>query len=146
MAANVYDGDTVLAQVAEVSRATDGTVRVHRVVCAVDCGTVVNPLGLEGQVESAIVWGLTAALKGRITFADGLAEQASFVDYPVLSMAEMPRVDVHVVPGQGPPLGIGEQGVSPVAAAVNNALFAATGERERRSPVPAGTAATGPRR
>jgi isoquinoline 1-oxidoreductase beta subunit len=146
IAANVYDGDTVLAQVAEVSRPAGGPVRVHRVVCAVDCGTVVNPLGLEGQVESAIVWGLTAALKGRITFADGLAEQGSFVDYPVLAMAEMPRVDVHIVPSAGPPLGIGEQCVSPVAAAVNNALFAATGVRERRSPVPAGPSGADPGR
>jgi isoquinoline 1-oxidoreductase beta subunit len=135
LAANVYDGDTVLAQVAEVSASRERGVRVHRIVCALDCGRVVNPLGLAGQVESGIVWGLTAAIKGEVTFANGLAEQTSYADYPVLEMGEMPVIDVHVVPGDRPPLGIGEQCVSPVAAAVNNAVFAATGRRVRRSPV-----------
>jgi isoquinoline 1-oxidoreductase beta subunit len=136
IAANVYDGDTVLAQVAEVSVSGERRVRVHRMVCAVDCGRVINPLGVEGQVESAIVWGLTAALKGEVTFAGGLVEQTGFADYPMLEMGEMPAIEVHVMPGDRPPLGIGEQCVSPVAAAVHNAVFAATGLRVRRSPVP----------
>lgn len=135
IAANIYDGDTVMTQVAEVSVSASGAVRVHRMVVALDCGRVVNPLGLEGQVESAIAWGLTAALKGEVTFANGLAEQSSYADYPVLSMAEMPAVEVHVLEGDRPPLGIGEQPVAPVAAALHNALFAATGKRLRRSPV-----------
>jgi isoquinoline 1-oxidoreductase beta subunit len=134
LAANIYDGETVLAQVAEVSVAGD-EVKVHRMVCAVDCGRVVNPLGLEAQIESAIVWGLGAALRSRITFANGIAEQSSFADYPVLAMADMPAIDVYIVPSDLPPLGIGEQGVSPVAAALNNAIFAATGKPQHRSPV-----------
>jgi isoquinoline 1-oxidoreductase beta subunit len=135
LAGNVYDGDTVLAQVAEVSATREGGVRVHRIVCAMDCGRVVNPLGVEGQVESAIVWGLSAAIKGEVTFKDGLAEQTSYFDYPVLAMSEMPVVDVVLVASDRPPLGVGEQCVSPVAAAVHNAVFAATGRRLRRSPI-----------
>lgn len=135
VAANVYDGDTVLAQVAEVSVSADRTVRVHRLTCVVDCGTVVNPLGAAGQVESAVVFGLTAALKGEITFANGLAEQSSYFDYPVLAMGETPEIDVHFVPSAAPPCGLGEQCVSPVAAAVNNAVSTAIGRRVRRSPV-----------
>ena len=135
VAANVYDGDTVLAQIAEVSVARDHTVRVHRMTCVIDCGTVVNPLGAAGQVESAVIFGLTAALKGEITFANGLAEQSSFFDYPSLAMHETPAIDVTFVPSVGPPLGLGEQCVSPVAAAVNNAISAAIGKRVRRSPV-----------
>lgn len=135
VAANVYDGDTVLVQVAEVSVASDRTVKVHRLTCVVDCGTVVNPLGAAGQVESAVVFGLTAALKGEITFANGLAEQSGFFDYPVLAMHETPEIAVHFVPSNGPPLGLGEQCVSPVAAAVNNAVSAAIGRRVRRSPI-----------
>jgi len=135
VAANVYDGDTVLAQIAEVSVARDRSVRVHRMTCVIDCGTVVNPLGAAGQVESAVVFGLTAALKGEITFANGLAEQSAFFDYPMLAMHETPEIDVTFVPSDGPPLGLGEQCVSPVAAAVNNAISVAIGRRVRRSPV-----------
>jgi isoquinoline 1-oxidoreductase beta subunit len=135
IAGNIYDGETVLAQVAEVSVSRERGVVVHRLVCALDCGRVVNPLGVEGQVESAIAWGLTAAIKGEITFKDGLAEQTSYFDYPVLAMSEMPAVEVLLLPSDRPPLGIGEQCVSPVAAAVHNAVFAATGRRLRRSPI-----------
>ncbi len=135
IAGNVYDGETVIAQVAEVSASRERGVRVHRLVCALDCGRVVNPLGVAGQVESAIAWGLSAAIKGEVTFADGRAEQASYADFPVLEMGEMPRVEVILAPSALPPLGVGEQCVSPVAAAVHNAVFAATGRRLRRSPI-----------
>jgi isoquinoline 1-oxidoreductase beta subunit len=135
IAGNVYHGMTVMAQVAEVSRREDGSVRVHRVVCAVDCGRAVNPLGVEGQVESAIVWGLSGAICGEITFKDGRAEQANFGDYPVLRFSESPVIEIEIVPSAFPPLGIGEQPVAPVAAAVGNALFAATGKRVRRLPI-----------
>jgi isoquinoline 1-oxidoreductase beta subunit len=135
IAANVYHGETTMAQIVEVAVGPGGAVRVERIVCAVECGTVVNPLGLEGQIESAIAWGLTAALKSEIEFENGIATASSYADYPILGMAEMPKVQVHVIPNAGPPLGIGEQPVAPVAAAVHNAIFAATGKRVRRSPV-----------
>jgi isoquinoline 1-oxidoreductase beta subunit len=135
IACNVYHGRTAVAQVAEVSVGDRGDVRVHRVVCAVDCGQVVNPLGLEGQVESGIAWGLSYALKGDVTIAKGRVEQGSFRDYPVLSMAEMPSVEVHSVPSSRPPSGFGEMPVPPVAPAVANAVFAATGRRLRSLPI-----------
>jgi isoquinoline 1-oxidoreductase beta subunit len=110
-------------------------VRVHRVVCAIDCGRAVNPLTVEAQVESAIVFGLSAALYGAITFKDGRVEQGNFNDYPVLRMDEMPVVEVHIVPSTEPPSGVGEPGTPPIAPAVANAIFAATGKRIRRLPM-----------
>jgi isoquinoline 1-oxidoreductase subunit beta len=135
IAANVYHGRTCIAQVAEVSVGDDGGVRVHRIVCAVDCGLVGNLGGLEAQVEGAIVWGLSAALKTEITFRDGRVEQHTFADYPVLRLHETPRIEVHVVPSTEPPTGIGEQPVPPAAPAVANAIFAATGTRVRKLPI-----------
>ena len=124
-----------IAQVAEVSASKDGTVSVHRVVCAIDCGRVVNPDTIKAQVESGIVFGLTAALHGAITIKDGRVEQSNFHDYKMLRMNEMPRVEVYIVPSQEPPGGVGEPGVPPVAPAVANAIFAATGRRIRRLPI-----------
>jgi isoquinoline 1-oxidoreductase beta subunit len=128
-------GATHVAQVAEVSVASDGTVRVQRVVCAVDCGTVVNPDTVKAQMEGGIVFGLTAALKAAITIKAGRTEQSNFHDYPLLRMDEMPVVEVHIVPSDEPPSGIGEMGVPPIAPAVANAIFAATGKRLRRLPI-----------
>jgi len=128
-------GATHVAQVAEVSVASDGTVRVHRVVCAVDCGTVVNPDTVRAQMEGGIVFGLTAALKAGITIEAGRAQQSNFHDYPLLRMDEMPAVEVHIVPSDERPSGIGEMGVPPIAPAVANAIFAATGKRLRRLPI-----------
>jgi isoquinoline 1-oxidoreductase beta subunit len=127
--------NSFVAQVAEVTVGSDGKVRVHRVVCAIDCGRAVNPLTIEAQVESAIVFGLSAALHGAITFKNGRVEQANFNDYPVLRMDEMPLVEVHVVPSINPPTGVGEPGTPPIAPAVANAVFAATGVRVRRLPM-----------
>lgn len=124
-----------VAHVVELSAAAGAGVRVHRVVSAVDCGPVVNPSGAAAQVEGAIADGLTAALKAAITIADGRVAERTFHDYPLLRLDEMPRVEVHFVPGAGPPLGIGEPGVPPVAPAVANAVFAATGRRVRRLPI-----------
>lgn len=124
---------SVCAQVAEVSL-QDGKVRVHRVVAAFDCGLVVNPLSVEAQLQSAIAFGLSAALHGKITFKDGRVEQSNFHDYPVLRMAEMPRVEVHLVDGGDRPTGVGEPGTPPIAPAVANALFALTGKRARSLP------------
>ena len=135
LAANMYHRRTCVAQVAEVT-VGGGRVRVDRIVCVVDCGPVVNPLGAAGQVESAVAWGLTAALKGRVTFRNGRPEQSTYRDYPVLAFDEMPKVEVHFVPSEGEvPSGLGEQPVPTVAPAVTNAVFAATGKRIRRLPV-----------
>ncbi len=108
---------------------------MHRVVCAVDCGRIVNPDTIAAQMESGIVFGLSAALHGAITLKNGRVEQGNFEDYPLLRMDEMPRVEVHIVPSQEAPGGVGEPGVPPIAPAVANAVFAAAGKRIRRLPI-----------
>jgi isoquinoline 1-oxidoreductase beta subunit len=122
------------AEVAEVS-VQDGKVRVHRVVCAIDCGQVVNPAILKQQVEGGIVYGLTAALKGAITIDRGRAEQANFNTYDMLRMSEMPKIDVHIVRSSEAPGGAGEASVPPIAPAVANAIFAATGRPVCKLPI-----------
>jgi len=124
-----------IAQVAEVSLTPKGELRVHRVVCAVDCGRIVNPDTIKAQMESGIVFGLSAALYGAITLKNGRVEQGNFHDYPLLRLAAMPKVEVHIVPSDDPPGGIGEPGVPPTAPAVANALFAASGARVRSLPL-----------
>src|SRR5437762_3116211 len=126
---------TTCAQVAEVSVAPDGGVRVHRVVCAVDCGPTVNLGQIEAQLQGGIVYGLTAALYGEITIDKGRVKQSNFTDYPMLHLEEMPVVEVHVVPSEDKQGGIGEPSVGPVAPAVCNASFAATGKRIRKLPI-----------
>ena len=126
---------TVCAQVAEVSVSADGSVRVHRVVCAVDCGPTVNVGQIEAQLQGGIVYGLTAALYGEITIERGRVKQSNFTDYPMMHINEMPVVEVHVVPSDDKQGGIGEPSVGPIAPAVCNAIFAATGKRVRRLPV-----------
>ena len=124
-----------MALVAEVSLESDGRVRVHRVVCAVDCGPIVNPDTIEAQMQSAIVYGLTAALKGAITIDGGRVQQSNFHDYEMLRLADMPLVEVHIVPSTEAPGGVGEPGTPPIAPAVCNAIFAATGKRIRKLPI-----------
>lgn len=124
-----------VAQVAEVSVGKDGNVRVHRVVCAVDCGQVVNPDTVNAQMEGAIVYGLTAALYGEITLKDGRVEQRNFYDYKMLRMNEMPKVEVYIVPSTEKHGGVGEPGTPPIAPAVVNAVFAASGKRIRSLPI-----------
>jgi len=124
-----------VAEVAEISLLATGEVRVHRVICAVDCGSAVNPDTVASQMEGAIVYGLAAALKGEIRIRDGGVVEDSFRDYPLLTMAEMPAVDVHIVSTNEPPGGVGEPGLPPIAPAVTNAVFAATGRRVRRLPM-----------
>ncbi|NIM95989.1 MAG: molybdopterin-dependent oxidoreductase [Anaerolineales bacterium] len=125
---------TPVAQVAEVSVSESGTIRVHKVVCAVDCGLVINPNMVEEQMEGGIVFGLTAALKESITFENGRAQQSNFHDYPLLRFDEMPEIDVHILQSEYSPSGVGEMGVPPIAPAVANAIFDATGIRLRRLP------------
>ncbi len=124
-----------VAEVAEVSVGIDGVPKVHRVVAAVDCGMTVNPEIIRRQIEGAIVYGLSAALYGKITLKDGKVEQSNFHDYPVLRMNEMPKVEVHIVASTEKPGGIGEPGTPPIAPAVVNAIYAATGKRLRSLPI-----------
>ena len=124
-----------VAEVAEVSVSAGGEVRVHRVVCVVDCGRVINPSTVAAQMESGIVFGLSAALYGAITLKNGKVEQGNFDDYPVLRMDAMPVIEVHIVPSVEAPSGAGEPGTPPIAPAVTNAIFALTGKRVRRLPV-----------
>ena len=126
---------TPVAHVVELSVAEDGAVRVHRVVCAVECGTVINPNMVVEQMEGGIVFGLTAALKADITIENGRVQQSNFHDYPLLRMDEMPAIQVHIVPSEAQPTGVGEMGVPPTAPAVANAIFAATGKRLRKLPI-----------
>jgi isoquinoline 1-oxidoreductase subunit beta len=124
-----------LAQVAEVEVAKDGSVRVHRVTCAMDCGTVVNPNTVEAQLQSGTIFGVTAALYGEITLKDGRVEQANFDTYQILRMNEAPAIDVHLVKSAEPPGGMGETGTSAIVPAIANAVFAATGKRLRKMPI-----------
>ena len=125
--------NSYVAEIAEVSL-EKGKIRVHRVVAAVDCGQVINPDGVHQQIESAIVFGLSAALHGAITLDKGRVVQSNFHDYAPLRFSEMPQVEVHIVQNNEPPTGIGEPGTPPIAPAVANALFRLTGKRMRRMP------------
>jgi isoquinoline 1-oxidoreductase beta subunit len=126
---------TYMAQVAEVEVSKDGTVRVRRVVCAVDCGTVVNPDTVRAQIQSAINFGITAALYGKISLKAGRVEQTNFDSYQILRINEAPAIEVHIVQNFEPPGGMGECGTSAIAPAVTNAIFAATGKRLRTLPI-----------
>jgi isoquinoline 1-oxidoreductase beta subunit len=130
--------NSYVAQVAEVTVADDGKIKVDRVVCAVDCGIPINPDVIAAQMEGGIGFGLGAVLYGAITLKDGQVEQANFDGYPVLRIDEMPRVEVHIVPSPEPPTGVGEPGVAPIGPAVANAVFAATGRRLRVLPFATG--------
>ena len=126
-----------VAQVAEVSVNNRGMIQVHRVVCAIDCGQVVNPSIVRSQIESAIVYGLSAALKGEITIENGGVVQGNFHEFEVLRFHEMPEIEVYIVKSDEHPGGVGEPGLPPIAPAVANAVFAATGKRIRKLPIKA---------
>jgi isoquinoline 1-oxidoreductase subunit beta len=123
-----------IAQVAEIS-VVGGALQVHRITCVIDCGQMVNPRIVESQIESGIVYGLSAALWGEITLSAGQVHEKNFNTYRVLRSNEMPELDVHLIPSEAAPGGIGEAAVPPVAPAICNALFAATGKRLRRLPI-----------
>lgn len=123
-----------VAQVAEVS-VDQGAVKVHRMVCAIDCGLAVNPDSLKAQMESSISFGLGAAMQSEITFKEGKVQQSNFHDYLVMRMSDMPKVEVHIVQSTEKMGGVGEPGLPPVAPAVTNAIFAATGKRIRQLPI-----------
>jgi isoquinoline 1-oxidoreductase subunit beta len=126
-----------LAQVAEVDVSKEGAVRVRRIVCAVDCSTVVNPDTVQTQTQSGIVFGATAALYGEMTLKNGRVEQSNFDTYRVLRINEAPVIEVHVVKSSEPPGGMGETGTSAIVPAIANAIFATTGKRLRKMPVDA---------
>jgi isoquinoline 1-oxidoreductase beta subunit len=125
---------SIVAEAAEIS-IEKGRIRVHNVTCAVDCGTAVNPLGIEAQVQGSIVYGLSAALYGKLTLQGGAVQESNFHDYPVLRMHEMPKVAVHIVPSTAKMGGIGEPATAPIAPAVANAVFALTKQRLRTLPL-----------
>jgi len=126
---------SVVAQVAEVSITNNKTLKVHRIVCAIDCGQVINPDTVKAQMEGCIAFGLTAALYGEITFDRGRVQQGNFHNYRMLRMNEMPKVEVHIMESTEPMGGVGEPGVPPVAPAVMNALYTLTGRRVRSLPL-----------
>lgn len=132
--AAVFSFDSYVAQVAEVS-VEDGLIKVHKVYCAADCGRVINPDGVAAQLEGGIIFGLSAALSGSITLKEGAVEQSNFHDYPVVRMNESPDIELHIIESTEAPSGIGEPGVPPIAPAVANAVFAATGQRLRELPL-----------
>ena len=122
-----------VAQVAEIS-VDNGQLKVHKVTCAIDCGLAVNPDIVRAQVESAVIFGLSAALYGEISVVDGRVVQSNFHDYQVVRMHEAPEIEVLIVATENAPTGVGEPGVPPIAAAIGNAIFTATGQRLRSLP------------
>jgi isoquinoline 1-oxidoreductase subunit beta len=135
LACNVYHAGTHMAMVAEVSVGKAGDVKVERIVSVVDLGQPLNVLGIEGQVESAVIWALSSTLKSEMRFANGQAVSSNYRDYPVLRMNETPRIETHILPSDLRPFGLGEQPVPLVAPAVANAIFNATRKRIRRLPI-----------
>jgi isoquinoline 1-oxidoreductase subunit beta len=136
VACNIYDGRTHIAYVVDVAVDGSGNVKVERVVAAVDCGLVVNPIGVEQQIEGGIIWGISSALGGHITFKNGAAEQSTYADFAVARMKDAPEIEVHIVPSdRSEPSGMGEPPVPPIVPAIVNAIFAATGKRIRRLPI-----------
>ncbi|AUX43463.1 aldehyde oxidase [Sorangium cellulosum] len=125
---------SIVAEVAEVS-IEKGRVRVHAVTCSVDCGTAVNPLGVEAQIQGSVAFGLTAALYGKLNIVDGQVQESNFHDYPMLRMFDMPRIAVHIIPSEAKMGGIGEPATAPIAPAVANAVFALTKQRLRSLPL-----------
>jgi isoquinoline 1-oxidoreductase beta subunit len=133
--ASHFSFDSYVAQVIEASVEKNGSVRVHRVVCAVDCGRAIDPDIVKAQMEGGIIFGLTAALKSEITLKNGRVQQTNFHDYQMLRIFESPEIEVYIMPSEESPTGVGEPGVPPVAPALANAIFAATGKRVRRLPI-----------
>jgi isoquinoline 1-oxidoreductase beta subunit len=131
----VFGFGSYIAQVAEVSVGKDGRIRVQRVVCALDCGQMINPDTIKAQMEGGIIFGLTAALYGEITLKDGRVEQGNFDNYQALRINEAPIIEVHLIDSPEEPGGIGEPGTATIAPAVVNAIYALTGKRLRKLPI-----------
>jgi len=133
--AQVYSFFTYVAQVVELSVSEQGQITLHKVYCVVDCGTVINPDIVKAQMEGAIIFGLTATLKGTITIENGAVQQSNFHDYELLRINECPDIEVHIIDSDEDPTGVGEPGVPPIAPAVCNAVYAATQHRVRKLPI-----------
>jgi isoquinoline 1-oxidoreductase subunit beta len=131
----IFAFGTYIAQIAEVVVSDDGRVGVKRVVCAVDCGRIVNPDTVKAQAEGGMIFGITAALHGEITLKDGRIEQANFDTYEMLRMNEAPAIEIHLIASTEAPGGMGEPATAAIAPAIVNAIFAATGKRLRKLPV-----------
>ena len=127
--------NSIVAQVAEISVSDNGEIKVHKIFCAIDCGMVVNHEIVKSQLEGGIVFGLSAALKHEITFRDGSVVESNFDDFPIIRMVEAPDIEVVIISSERSPGGVGEVGVPPVAPAIANAIFAATGKRMRKLPI-----------
>lgn len=127
--------NTAVAQIIDITIDENNQLKVNRVVCAVDCGIAVNPDVIKAQMEGSIGYAMAAAMQGEITLENGEVQQANFDTYPVLRMADMPKVEVHIVPSANNPTGVGEPGVPPFAPALANAIFAATGKHITRLPI-----------
>jgi isoquinoline 1-oxidoreductase/isoquinoline 1-oxidoreductase beta subunit len=125
---------SVVGQVAEIKVTDGGEISVEQVTCVIDCGTAINPDIVKGQMESGIIFGLTAALYGEIEIEYGRVKQSNFHDYPMLRMSESPEINVYIIDSDAEPAGVGEPGTPPIAPAVGNAIFAATGTRLRQLP------------
>ena len=126
---------TYVAQIAELSASPKGGIKVDRVTCAFDCGQIVNPDTVRAQIESSVIWGLSAALWGEITIEAGRTVQSNFSDYRVARMRDTPAIDIELIVNHEEPSGVGEPAVPCVAPAIANALFAATGRRVRKLPL-----------
>jgi isoquinoline 1-oxidoreductase beta subunit len=136
VACNAYFGHTYIAYVVDLAVDEKGNVHLKRVVAAVDCGIVVNPTGVEQQIEGGIIWGISSALGGEITFRGGVAQQSTYADFAVARMHDRPAIETHIIPSNGvEPFGMGEPPVPPIVPAIVNAIFAATGKRIRRLPI-----------
>jgi isoquinoline 1-oxidoreductase beta subunit len=136
VACNAYFGHTYIAYVVDLSANGDGQVHIERVMAAVDCGIVVNPTGVEQQIEGGIIWGISSALGGEITFRGGAAQQSTYADFAIARMRDTPAIETHIIPSNGAePFGMGEPPVPPIVPAITNAIFAATGKRIRRLPI-----------
>ncbi len=129
------DFGSFAAMISEVSVGDDGSLKTERIICAVDCGQVINPDTVEAQIQSGIIYGLSAALYGRITVENGAVVEGNFDDSPVLRINETPKIEVHIVPSSEAPGGIGEVGTPGVAPSLLNAIFVATGKRLRSLPI-----------
>jgi isoquinoline 1-oxidoreductase beta subunit len=129
-------GKTLVAQVAEVSLTRERAIAVHRVVCAIDCGLIVNPRTVEAQVQGGIVWGMGAAIRHEITITNGSVQQSNFDSYPMLRIDDMPSIETELIESDDDPSGVGEAAVPAIAPAIANAVFALTGTRIRSLPIP----------
>ncbi|CAH2401434.1 molybdopterin cofactor-binding domain-containing protein [Mesorhizobium ventifaucium] len=129
------DFGSFAAMISEVTVVINGMLKIDRIICAVDCGQVINPDTVEAQIQSGIIYGLSAALYGRITVHNGAVVESNFDDSPVLRMNETPRIEVHIVPSSEAPGGIGELGTPGVAPSLFNAIFVVTGKRLRSLPI-----------